>query len=144
MQTPKRAAKGIVVLFMLLLTVACGLAPYVAVFEEWDYSFNDGGIQFASLDDLLAWVHGYISYTTDSELWGWTEYWDSPESVFNQRKGDCDAYALLFMYFAYSRNFSENPQMAGVALSASSGHALVRIGGRYYDPAYIAVHDHNA
>jgi len=157
-----------ILLTAILLASACGLEPYVAVFEDWTYTFNDGGIQFTSLDELNAWVNRYIAYNTDLSTWGWADYWASPEQIYKARMGDCNSYAILFMYYAYSRHLAANPALAGIQVSAGTGHAIVRIGDNYWDPTngtkasvsslanpvwytlnygktmYIATHDHNA
>jgi hypothetical protein len=156
-------------LLMVLLAVSCRqLEPYFAFFQDWNYSFDDGGIKFTAPADLLTWGHGYITYVHDSQLWGYTEYWPSPEQTFGAKQGDCKAYALLFMYFAYSQHFAANPELVAIQLPSGVGHAIVRIGDTYYDPTagtqesvsamnpavwytlnygqaiYIATHDHAA
>jgi hypothetical protein len=156
-------------LLLALLATSCRqLEPYFAFFQDWSYSFDDGGIQFASTGDLLSWVHQYVAYAPNSQMWGYTEYWASPEQTFGAKQGDCKAYALLFMYYAYSRHLAVGPELVAIENSSGPGHAIVRIGDTYYDPTngteesassmnrpvwytlnygqaiYIATHDHDA
>jgi hypothetical protein len=102
--------------------------------QEWDYSFNDTGIQFASTDALLSYVSTRIAYASDSAEWGHEEYWASPEETFDAGCGDCDDKAILFMYFAYTRGLLRDVQFVGIVRPDGNGHAIVRQGDRYYDP----------
>ena len=110
------------------------LSPYLAFLQEWDYSFDDRGIQFASTDALLTYVSKRIAYASDSSEWGHEEYWASPEQTFDAGCGDCDDKAILFMYFAYTRGLLRSVQFVGVTLPNGNGHAIVRQDDRYYDP----------
>lgn len=156
-------------LLLALLATSCRqLEPYFTFFQDWNYSFGDGGTQFTSTGDLLSWVHQYVAYAPNSQMWGYTEYWASPEQTFSAKQGDCKAYALLFMYYAYSRHLAAGPEFVAIENSSGLGHAIVRIGDTYYDPTngteesassmsrpvwytlnygqaiYIATHDHDA
>lgn len=159
---------GLILLVTILLSLAScsALSPYLAFFQEWDYSFDDGGIQFASTEALLSYVSTQIGYASDSSLWGHEEYWASPEQTFRAGRGDCDDKAILFMYFAYTRGLMRGVQFVGITLPNGNGHAIVRQDDRYYDPTlgvsypvssldgyilyrlnygqtlYIATHDH--
>ena len=164
---PAALAGGILFLTTLLALASCSaLSPYFAFLQEWDYSFDDGGIQFASTGSLLAYVSTQIRYASDSSEWGHGEYWASPEQTFDAGCGDCDDKAILFMYFAYTQGLMTEVQFVGVVLPDGNGHAVVRQDDRYYDPTrgvsypvsslsgtilyrlnygqvmYIATHDH--
>jgi hypothetical protein len=127
---------GLILLVAILLSLgSCSaLSPYLAFLQEWDYSFNDGGIQFASTDALLTYVSTQIGYASDSAEWGHEEYWASPEQTFDAGRGDCDDKAILFMYFAYTRGLMKQVQFVGITLPDGNGHAIVRQDDRYYDP----------
>jgi hypothetical protein len=165
----KIAARLAPLLLLALLATSCRqLAPYFAFFQDWNYSFDDGGIQFTSTAGLLSWVHRYVAYASNPQMWGYTEYWASPEQTFTAKQGDCKAYALLFMYYSYSRHLAAGPVFVAIQNSGGLGHALVRIGDTFYDPTsgtqesassmsrpvwytldygqaiYIATHDHDA
>ena len=125
---------------LLLVAVSLGLgscselAPYLAFQQDWNYSFNDGGIPFASMTELLGWVSTKVSYCSDQSAWGHDEYWASPQQTFDADKGDCDDKAILFMYFAYTRDLSRDLYFLGVTLPSGAGHALVEDGSLCYDP----------
>jgi hypothetical protein len=119
--------------FFIFLSCA-QIEPYMALFQNWDYSFSDGGIQFASLKDVSTWVSRSIVYRSDPLAWGYTEYWAAPAQTLAAKQGDCEDYALLFMYFAYSRHLAAAPELVGVMQPDGIGHALVRIDDTYYDP----------
>ncbi len=124
--------------FLLVVSIALGscseLAPYLAFQQDWNYAFDDGGIPFVSMTDLLGWVSTKISYCSDQAAWGHEEYWASPQQTFDAHKGDCDDKAILFMYFAYTRDLSRDPYLLGVTLPDGAGHALVEVSDRCYDP----------
>jgi hypothetical protein len=127
--------KLVLVLVVALAATSCRqLEPYFAFFQEWDYSFDDGGIQFNSTADVLTWVHQYVVYAPNSKMWGYTDYWASPEQTFSAKQGDCKAYSLLFMYFVHSRHLDAEPELVAIQNSSGVGHAIVRIGDTYYDP----------
>jgi Bacterial transglutaminase-like cysteine proteinase BTLCP len=127
---------GFLLLAMIWLSLgSCSeLAPYLAFQQEWNYSFNDGGMAFVSMTDLLGWVSTTITYSSDMAVWGHEEYWASPQQTFDADKGDCDDKAILFMYFAYTRGLSRDLYFLGVTLPNGAGHALVEDGARCYDP----------
>jgi hypothetical protein len=125
--------------FIILLLSSCGfLVPFLGGQEEWNYSFNDGGMTFTSLDSLCLWAADSIVYDSDIDHWGYSEYWASPEQTFASHKGDCEDKAILFMYFAHSTRLSPDPLLVAVRMSGNTGHALVRVGSVYYDPTYGA------
>ena len=111
------------------------LAPFLAFMQDWDYSFDDGGVQFASTSALLNWASTGIGYTSDSSEWGHEEYWASPQQTFAAGRGDCDDKAILFMYFAHTRGLMRDVQFVGIVLPDGEGHAIVRQDDRYYDPS---------
>ena len=124
-------------LSLILILTSCGLLePFFGHLEDWKYSFNDGGMSFASLDGLCDWMSSNVMYDTDLDQWGYTEYWAAPEQTFASRKGDCDDKAILFMYFAHSTHLASDPLLVAVLKGGTIGHALVRIDGMYFDPTY--------
>ena len=164
---PALLAGSILLVTALFSLASCSaLSPYLAFLQEWDYSFDDGGIQFASTDALLTFVSTKIAYASDSAEWGHEEYWASPQQTFDAGCGDCDDKAILFMYFAHTRGMLGDVQFVGIILPNGNGHAIVRQDDLYYDPTlgasypvsslngsilyrlnygqtmYIATHDH--
>jgi hypothetical protein len=159
---------GLIILPIAILGLAScsAISPYLAFLQDWNYTFDDGDIQFSSTQSLLEWMSTRIAYSTDSAEWGHEEYWAAPEQTFDAGCGDCDDKAILFMYFAYTRGLMKEVQFVGIVLSDGNGHALVRQDDTYYDPTrglsfpvssmngqllyrlnygqtlYIATHDH--
>jgi hypothetical protein len=119
---------------LLSLSSCSELAPFLAFFQDWNYSFDDGGVQFPATGPLLSWVSTHIAYASDTSEWGHEEYWASPEQTFNAGKGDCDDKAILFMYFAYTQGLMRDVHLVGIVLPNGNGHAIVRQDDRYYDP----------
>ncbi len=125
------------ILLAVLMVSACSFRdPLLALGEDWTYTFDDGGISFATLDSLCSWVSTNVVYATDLDQWGYSEYWASPEQTFDARRGDCEDKAILFMYLAHAENLALDPEMAALRMSATLGHAVVRIGDSVYDPTY--------
>jgi hypothetical protein len=121
----------------ILLFSSCGLlAPYFSLLEDWSYSFNDGGLSFASLQGICTWTTMNVAYDTDLDQWGYSEYWASPEQTFASRKGDCEDKTLLFMYFAYTTRLAADPLLVAVLKTPTLGHALVKVDNMYYDPTF--------
>jgi hypothetical protein len=120
---------------LTVILASCGLEPYFALAEDWNYSFADGGRQFSSLQELATWVHDNMTYETDIKQFGSLEYWASPAQTLQTWLGDCDEYATVFMYFAYTRHLSTNPVLIEIE-SNGIGHYLVQVGDSYFDPTY--------
>ena len=132
---PAVLAGAILLVTTLVSLAACSaLAPYLAFMQDWDYSFDDGGIQFASTNALLTWVSTAVTYASDESEWGHEEYWATPEQTFDAMRGDCDDKAILFMYFAYTHGLMDEVQFVGIVLPNGDGHAIVRQDDRYSDP----------
>jgi hypothetical protein len=126
-------ARWTVLLLVILATASCS-TPELSYFSSWKYTFNDGGQQFSSLQTLCTWIRQDIRYDSDVNLWGFSEYWASPEQTLEKKAGDCDDDAILFMYFAHTRNLADDPELLGVQITPSVGHALVKVDDEYYDP----------
>jgi hypothetical protein len=130
----KRWRTVLLTLAVIVSAASCAkMLPYFAFREDWDYTFADGGLEFSSVDELARWMKEEIEYTDDTQLWGWTEYWASPEQTYQSRRGDCEDSAFLFMYYAYTRRMDPNPELVAVLAVGGYAHALVRVGDAYYD-----------
>jgi hypothetical protein len=127
-----------VLLLAILVVSSCGFGnPFISLGEDWNYSFDDSGITFPpSLTGLCSWVASDVSYATDLEQWGYSEYWASPEQTFSTRRGDCEDKAILFMYLARTGGLDPAPELAALRMSDTMGHAVVRVGDSVYDPTY--------
>jgi hypothetical protein len=130
---PSLQARWAFLLLAILAIASCSDAG-PSYFDVWKYSFNDGGQAFASLPALCSWIKKDIRYDSDADLWGFSEYWASPEQTLSRKSGDCDDDAILFMYFAHTRNLALDSELVGVQITPSVGHAIVRVGDMYYDP----------
>jgi hypothetical protein len=126
---------GLILLSVTVLALAAcsAMSPYLAFMQDWNYSFDDGGVQFSSAQSLLQWTSTRITYTSDLAEWGHDEYWASPAETLETGCGDCDDKAILFMYFAYTRGLLKEVQFVGLVLPDGNGHALVRQDDTYYD-----------
>ncbi|KZL02074.1 Transglutaminase-like domain protein [Pseudovibrio sp. Ad5] len=40
-------------------------------------------------------INAFISYQSDQQVWGRSDYWASPIETLSQRRGDCEDYAVL-------------------------------------------------
>jgi predicted transglutaminase-like cysteine proteinase len=50
--------------------------------------------------DILKFVHGWVEYKPDYEVWGTLEYWEDAQTVYDNRVGDCESGALLILTLA--------------------------------------------
>lgn len=54
-----------------------------------------------------SYVNSLITYKTDKEFYGVSEYWASPYETFIYQKGDCEDYALLKFYILNKLGFTD-------------------------------------
>ena len=110
---------------LVVLTFSCSL-PTVA---DWDYSFPDGGRKFADVSSILSFVYQNVMYKADV-----VGHWQTPEETSTLGTGDCEDFAILFMYYVYTRGFGD-PILEGVR-TINGNHAMVGLSGVTYDPTY--------
>jgi hypothetical protein len=84
--------KYIAMIIVLVSLVGCGLFPVSAPLRP------DGLPTVTTAQEAADWVWNNIEYTKDREQYGFRDYWASPEQTLESGKGDCEDYALLFLY----------------------------------------------
>jgi Transglutaminase-like domain len=115
-------------LLLLLLFAGCAVEP------AWDNFHYSAAIpvEAESLDDLLLWCMNNISYRSDEEVYG-KSYWQTPEETYRLRTGDCEDFALLFMYLTERTLRLETELIIVGYNSTSANHVVVGVGGEWYE-----------
>lgn len=86
---------------------------------------------------VTEWIHDYIVYDRqhDEKTYGARDVWQSPRQTATLRRGDCEDFAILVQAF-YRWKFAEEVYVVLVSNGRSgSNHAVVEIGGKFYDPS---------
>lgn len=65
-----------------------------------------GAPQREQMEKVNSWLNQY-PYITDDELWGKSDYWETP-GVFVDRSGDCEDYAIAKYYTLRQLGWSDN------------------------------------
>lgn len=90
---------------------------------------------FTTPTSVIRWAAGYVDYVSDSEQFGIGDYWQTPEEVLKNKKGDCEDLAILFMY-ACDLRLGIRPTMDIYYLDTATGrkwHAVGQWNGDVYD-----------
>jgi hypothetical protein len=87
------------------------------------------GGEYSNLNDLTAYVYNSIGYIHDVG----SEYFQSPKETDEYLLGDCEDYAIAFMFLAH-RDFGIKPSMQIVKIENKGYHALAYYQGAWYDP----------
>jgi predicted transglutaminase-like cysteine proteinase len=69
----------------------------------------------------------YINYTSDKDVWGIDEYWQTPEQTFKLMNGDCEDEAILFAWVIVNK-YQVNPndlKLAKCQLPNGGHHAFL-------------------
>lgn len=117
-----------IVLLMVFLG-SCGLdiAQTIEIPQEINY-------QVGSLEEALSFVRNKITYVDDQDQYG-GEYWQMPEETYQLRRGDCEDYALLLLYFTHTDlGMDSYLQLVGPKEAEGPTHALAEIDGVWYEP----------
>src|SRR4030042_1963237 len=97
----RMAAYGAVAACALL--VACSLEVFEnPAVRDYPSRFDEQAIdvRFTSVNDAWYWISRNIAYVGDEDGGGK----QTPEETYARRKGDCEDFALLLAYFAYTIN----------------------------------------
>jgi len=115
-------------LVLLILLSGCAVEP------AWDNFHYSVGIpvEAENIEDVLFWCISNLSYKSDKEVYG-KSYWQTPEETYRLRTGDCEDFALLFMYLT-EKNLGLETELIIVGYNSSSAnHAVVGVGGQWYE-----------
>jgi len=98
-----------------------------------DYRFNDDSILVESIEDVQTWCYHNIEYRYDIDVWGKREYWQLPEETYVMGTGDCEDYAIMFMYLCKTK-LGITPKMVTARNKKSKVyHAMVKIDDTFYE-----------
>jgi len=123
----------IAIILLSLSLISCTIiedAIYnITVGEDWEYDFQDG-CDISSISDIM----NILKEITPKEDEG--DYWQTPEQTLERKTGDCEDYAILFMYLAY-KYLNRNSSLIEIQYNGhEDAHAVVRMkdSGAWVDP----------
>jgi len=100
-----------------------------------DYSFPNV-IEIASSKDALSFVYNHMSYISDVERYHKPDYWQLPEESYILETGDCEDYAIFFMYLLHEKlGIDSHFVLLAEKKNFMLGHALCFANNKYYDPS---------
>jgi len=111
--------KRLLILLGIIFVTSCS----GVLWEGKDSSFDH--VQLDTKEEVLEWVANNISYSSVNQ-----ENWQLPKETYESRKGDCEDFVILVMYFM--REISV-PTRLYVIDSPWGAHAVVYIQGVYYE-----------
>jgi hypothetical protein len=76
-------------------------------------------VAFNDFEKLRDWVSSYISYQSDQDVYGVSEYWQLPAETLELRTGDCEDFAILLC--SLLRAYGVPSDMVYVALGFEEG-----------------------
>jgi len=122
---------------LCLLLFGC----YEAYDEENNYAFLNI-IEVTSSEDALHFVYDYLTYKSDKEIHHQEDYWQSPEESYFLKTGDCEDYAIFFMYLLHEKlNIDSHLILLRGKNDLIRGHALCFAEGKFYDPSINQIVD---
>jgi hypothetical protein len=82
---------------------------------------------FTDFEALRDWVSSHISYRSDQEVHGVSEYWQPPSETLQRGTGDCEDFAILLcsLLRAYGVPLDQVYVAVGYSADRTSGHAYL-------------------
>lgn len=117
-----------------LLLIACAF-PLTPAVEETETAEDIIPTDFKTPFAVMTWVEFYVTYTRDIAQFGCSEYWQTPEEVLENKKGDCEDYVILWMYICNLR-LGIQPSMEIYYYDLPDGSKSWHAVGRYLDEIY--------
>jgi len=113
------------VLALCLISSGCSSG-----FEIWDYSFDDG-LSIESIEDAFSYCRDNIMYSQINEA-----EWQLPHETIEKGRGDCEDFALLFMYLVYKYRETDAVYLVRLDMVNAPGHPhfIAQVDGTFYDP----------
>jgi hypothetical protein len=118
-------------LALTVLLASCTMV-YLGQSDD-DYSCPTPDLSGLSVDRLAAWCQpgdGNITYETDKQQFGVDDYWQTPEQLLANRKGDCEDVCILFLYLVHKYH-SVNGYLLG-QISGTDAHMTVVVANLQY------------
>ena len=118
--------KRLLILLSLVAGLGMSCSMGVALFPDVSqYENHVANISittnFVSSGRLANYINLKFFYKLDSEQFGVTEYWQTPEEAWVNNNGDCEDFAILFMAFLKLNSFD----IANYRMISTTGHAGV-------------------
>lgn len=124
----------IILLFIILFSlIECQQYFYLFIDPDYDPHYDIiKSIKAKSIDDISLWIAYNINYIGD-EIHDTDDYWQSPDQTYVWKCGDCEDYAILFMYFIRWELSGEKPELV-IGTYGENGHAWIKYNEIQYEP----------
>lgn len=109
----------------------CETPTSTVVENKDDYVYKwDNPLDIRTIDGAMSWCADSVTYRSDTEIWGRSEYWQTPQETYNKRTGDCEDYAIMFMQLVHELGYK--PELISIT-QYGSGHTIVKLNDLYYN-----------
>jgi hypothetical protein len=138
----KRILPGLkrLVVFLVVFIVCFGLRCEYndEPWEDFDYWFKFEPV-VENLCDVLDWVSTNIDYETDGDYGYPAGYLKTPKQTYDDRRGDCDDYAILVGYLCWKELKKDPDEIFMVVVGYEYAgmweyHSIVMVEGKCYEP----------
>jgi hypothetical protein len=116
--------KPLKIIFLFALAMACGSCAMQACPEDLK--------SFDSIEAIDHWVKINIKYKYDP----WFDPWQTPEETLSLRTGDCEDFAILWLYLCNENGFGKGVMEGYKNSDGSKCHAIGRLGNYQFN--YLA------
>lgn len=117
--------------YLLLFTlILLFISSCTTAWEYWDYDCDDG-VKVSNLQNVRFYVANNITYVSEVG-----DNWQLPEETLMLGHGDCEDFAILFMYLAY-KYLELETYMVIYAIPVTQYivyHAIVETNSIFYEP----------
>lgn len=96
--------------------------------------------KFYTIEAAYSWTSINIKNIRDVDLYGWDEYWASPQNTLKNRAGDCEDKVILFLAIVKDQ-FNIEGSMLSTYIDPLGFHAIAKVNNNLYD---ISFHTINA
>lgn len=119
-------------IILIILTLSAGCMPgEIEVERMYNYDFEND-INVNTIEEALEYVYLKMVYERDS-----TDYWQLPEESYRKGKGDCEDYAIFFMYLCKSK-LDIDSTLVFLKHETKGHHVIAKIDNLYYS----AIHNY--
>lgn len=126
----------------LSLLCGCSFSGCAAV-RSWWWNVTDTPPRYdipvlqydeASVAGIMHWTRDNIGFASDDDLYGYGEYWATPEETYRARAGDCEDYAILALWLLWRDLDIRGDLVTSRSVYDGTGHTMVDVSGTLWQP----------
>jgi hypothetical protein len=110
---------------MLIVITSCSLGFDVEEEQPIDKHFK-------TVHEAWIWIARNVEYVSDRDVHGKEEYWQYPWETYQMKTGDCEDYAILFMYFMEDMGIKS--EFIAIEIEGYGFHAAVCVNDQILSP----------